>query len=363
MTQAPPQPKAEPPAPGALDQPLDQVQEDPRVRQFLLVYLKEDEFRFEPGLPLDSLDLHSALRAQVRPTATADGTLPATVGQYVLMRMKDGTHFPAGIAHALPNGRNELLDARQRTEAAKQLNMTRLPFYVITSDDEEVLWKVALRANPDLNGVPPTEEDVEQQVLAYKAEFPNTPQVLVAALFKMNDKQVSKILSRAKVGERLESMGFKTQAAHEGDPEADVFTPNIVGKLSPIQFTPVLQAAATLIRDAKASNPMVATLVKEIGQQTSEADALAVIEAHRKNGWANRIHKVSNGAYELPSQEHPVRERLLKRAELLARDLSRYKTPASAEMTDAKAAQDFWGYIVAIEMSARRIVGPNAKVK
>lgn len=351
-------------SPGSpLDQAIADVVEDYRTRQFLQVYMDEADFSLHPAVPITSLDLHSALRAQVRPTAGKDGTLPHLVQRYVLMRQKDGTYAPPSIGHAVENGRVELLDGRQRVEAAKNLGMTVFPVYVITTDDEDVLWKVALRANDELNGAPPSDEDVEQQILAYKATFPTVSNVLLATLFKRHENYVGQVLNKARVGERLESMGFKTKAAHGDDPEAKAFTPSILIRLAPLKDDSVLRAAAQLVKDAGMSNPMVADLVKEIGEQRSENDRLALIEEKRANGLGNRIRKVAAGVDNLPSAEYPVRRRLLQRAENLARDLSRYRTAAEAEMTDPKAASDLWGYTVAIEMSTRRIVGTVIRTK
>jgi hypothetical protein len=351
------------PAQPALDQPLDQVVEDQRTVQFLKVYVPPGAFYLEPGVLISDLDLHSALRAQVRPTVGAEGTLPHLVQRYMLMRQKDGTYPPPGICHQLENGRYELLDARQRVEAARNLGVTRMPMYVITSDDEEVLWDVALRANDELNGQPPSEEDIEHQILAYKEQFPNAANVAIAALFKRTDSYVGQVLSRARTGERLETMGFKTRPQHPDDPEAAIFTPSIIQRLSPIQDTAVLRAAAELVRDARLSNPMTQALVTELKDKFSEADRLAVIEAKREDGLAGRIRKVESGVVDLPPDDHPVRMKLMNAAERLARQLAKYKSPAAAEMTDPRAAQDFWGYIVSIEMSARRLVGPNATTK
>lgn len=345
----------------ALDQPLDQVTEDLRTRQFLLVYMNEEDFHLEPGVLLSDLDLHSALRAQVRPTSGKDGTLNHLVSRYQMMRQKDGTYPPPVIGRLLPNGRKELLDGRQRVEAARNLGVTRIPMYVITSEDAEVLWQVAVRSNEELNGQPPSDEDVEQQILSYKSEFPNVANITLAALFKRSDSYIGQVLSRAKTAERLEVMGFATKGEHPDDPEAQVFNPSVVQRLAPLQDTAVLKAAAQLVKDARLSSGMVQTLVKEVNEQGSEAERLGVIERKREDTLASRIRKVEAGVVDLPTSDHPVREKILNAADRLARLLTKYKTPAAAEMTDPKAAQDLWGYVVTIEMSARRLVGQHTR--
>lgn len=335
--------------------PEQGVYRDFHYEQFILAHVAKELVGFEPEISLDALDLHSALRSQVRP-GTKDGVLPHLVQRYVMMR-REGLLPPPGIVRDLGNGRYELLDARQRVESAKFLGVKTMPFYVLQTDDEQILWQIAVAANNELNGEPPSQEDVEKQILAYSMQFPSASAVQMALLFKVNEYFVKAVLTQAKVSDRLTALGFKMPADHPDDQDAKHFVPGTLKRLASIQNDKVLVAAASLVRDAGLRTAEVNTLVSEVNSiRSGEADQIKAIVAKRTNGLGPRINKLRNGG-ELPPPEHPVQTRLMARAERLARDLVRFKSAAEAEMTDPEAAARFWGYIVTIEASAKRIVG------
>lgn len=335
------------------------VYRDYHVEQFLQAHVAKELIGFDAEIPLEKLDLHSSLRAQVRP-GTKDGVVPALVQKYVTMR-RQGLVPPPGIVHDLGNGRYELLDARQRTEAATFVGAKTMAFYILRTDDEAVLWKVAMAANIDLSGEAPSEDDIERQILAYTTQFQNNSNAATAELFKVNEYYVKDVITRAKVGERLVGMGFKPKALYPDDPEAAYFVPGTMKRLANLRLDSHLKAASQLVKDAGLRTNEVSALVTEVNATRSEPEGLAVIASKRTNGLSARIVRLNNGG-NLPPPENPVQVRLTNKAERLSRDLSRIRTAAEAEMTNPEAAARFWSYIVNIEASARRIVGSVIKV-
>jgi ParB-like chromosome segregation protein Spo0J len=336
----------------------DGAYQDPHIEQFLLNHVDRRFVSYQAAVPLDALELHSSLRAQVRP-ATKDGVLPHLVERYVAMR-QDGMKPPPAIVHDLHDGRYELLDARQRVEAAKICGATTIPAYVVTTDDTEVLWKIALRANEELNGEPPSDLDVELQILAYQREHPSISNVALAKMFRRTENQVSAVLTQARITERLSGLGFKTAATAPSEASSKAFTPPVIKRLASLRDDSVLRAAAELVRDARLSSTEAGAMVTEVNDLRSERDRLKLIAEKRENGLGPRIRKVTLGTT-APQDIHHIRDRLLRRSRVLAQDLAKYKTPGEAEMTNPDTAAELWSYIVSIEASGRRVVGPIIK--
>lgn len=217
----------------------------------------------------------------------------------IVKLQKDGTWFH--------------LDGYQRTLVALERDEESLVAYAVKTDDPEILFYIAAKANDSINGFRNSPEDKRSQVEIALARFKRSNKDIARRL-GVSESLVSDVKMTGETRERLNQLGVKH----------DELEDSVVKNLGGLTDDTVLEKAAEVAVDGKLPVQLVKDMVVDIKQGRSEQDRIERVVAFRDLPHiAGAISRASNGATTVVRRAtRTFNERLLEAAAKLNKMLA-----------------------------------------
>lgn len=240
---------------------LDHQGRDPATEQWLDE--RHVEWRYDPAIPVDTIDQAASLANQARLEALD----PDTVDRYTA-DMQAGHVFPPVVAHQRTTRTRKLVlvGGNHRLAAARAAGLTTLPGYIITAEPETVL--VLTYEDNRRHGLPPSDAERVAQAI-HLIDTGNYTQEAAAAIVGIPAPKISQARSIVKADRRATDLGLGPSFCSM--PKQSRYA------LGQLRSDPVFEQAARLASSAGMTTAAVADLVRTLNTAASDEAALMVI--------------------------------------------------------------------------------------
>jgi ParB-like chromosome segregation protein Spo0J len=227
------------------------------------------EFEFRPKLSLSKIDRKASRTNQARPLHPIDE-------DWVLILMEalqnDAGALPPIVVEQMSNGKFKILDGNHRDEAARLLEITNLPAYVITQKLTETQERVLAMTGNTRHGLS-LDLDTRVRHAVWLIEARNMKFVDAAKAVGAPEHRVRHMVQLERASRRAAAVDHRATARLSGGTRM---------RLDNIRNDVVHEAVTKLAVETNMSQVDVNGLVSTVNKENAEQKQLAVVEAERK---------------------------------------------------------------------------------